>query len=132
VRPDLNPPRGDFPQPPKHLGPLAREEWERVGRPLHAQGLLTVLDVAAFAAYCHTYEIWVMADQQARGPDGKPQMTITTAKGNVILSPIYCVARKAAADLVRYGACFGLGPRARAGVSATTPDAGDEFSGLLS
>jgi P27 family predicted phage terminase small subunit len=46
---------------PPELGPVARQEWDRVTGALTAVGRLTVFDRAALAAYCNAYALWVEA-----------------------------------------------------------------------
>ena len=66
------PPDG-IPRCPKHLAPVARTEWRRVARALHAMGVLTPIDRAALAAYCQSYAKWVEAEEQAQGDPAAPE-----------------------------------------------------------
>src|SRR5438067_3785806 len=48
-------PEANIPECPPELGPLARQEWDRLVGELAALRLLTNLDRAALAAYCGAY-----------------------------------------------------------------------------
>jgi phage terminase small subunit len=55
-----------------------------------------------------------------------------TTNGNAIQNPLIGTANKAASDMVRYAAEFGMTPSARARISAQPPGgAGSKFHGLI-
>jgi P27 family predicted phage terminase small subunit len=111
------------PDPPDHLCPTARLEWERVIGQMVALGIMTALDRAALGAYCQAYGRWVAAERALARMAGKDALTaglmIRTTSGNVIQNPLVGSANKAMADMVRYAAEFGLTPSARSRVAAT-------------
>ena len=43
------------PSCPKWLEPEARKEWKRLSRKMEQMGILTEVDMAAFAGYCQAY-----------------------------------------------------------------------------
>ena len=47
-----------MPDCPKWLLPEAKEEWKRLCQKLSEMGVLTEIDMAAFAAYCQSYARW--------------------------------------------------------------------------
>ncbi len=49
------------PECPPELGPVARQEWDRIVGELAALRLLTELDRAALAVYCGSYAMWAEA-----------------------------------------------------------------------
>ncbi len=51
-------PEKGMPDCPKWLLPEAREEWKRLCQKLSEMGVLTEIDMAAFAAYCQSYARW--------------------------------------------------------------------------
>jgi phage terminase small subunit len=55
-----------MPRCPAHLALVAKAEWRRVARTLHAMGVLTSIDRAALAAYCQAYTRWVEAEQKLK------------------------------------------------------------------
>ena len=52
-----------MPDCPKWLLPEAKEEWKRLCQKLSDMGVLTEVDMAAFAAYCQSYARWKEAQQ---------------------------------------------------------------------
>jgi P27 family predicted phage terminase small subunit len=61
-----------LPAAPRHLSPIARAEWKRLGRELLEVGLVSEVDRSAFAVYCQEYARWVEVEQKIaeRGYDG--------------------------------------------------------------
>ena len=111
-------PPDDLPLPPAHLDAYALEEWNRVVGGLAAMGILSSIDQAALAAYCGACGQWRLAreEMQKRMAVGGPLAGLVdvTKAGNVIQNPLVGIANKAAADMVRYAAEFGMTPSARA------------------
>jgi P27 family predicted phage terminase small subunit len=126
------------PEPPPFLIGYAADEWYRVAPELHRLRLLTIADVMPFAAYCQAYMYWRTAAEALARMAEKDQVTlgllIKSQGGDAIQNPLLGVARRAAADMVRYGGEFGLSPVARARISAGVsyePPPGGKFDGLL-
>jgi P27 family predicted phage terminase small subunit len=114
-------PRKMMPEPPDVLSADARDEWNRVAPELYRVGLLTSLDRSALAAYCQVYGRWVQAERGI----AKGGLLSETTKGNLIQNPLVGIANKAASDMVRYAAEFGMTPSARVRVGAVgRPSAG--------
>ena len=132
---------GIEPAPEMHLPPTflpqeGQDEWRRVSQELYNLGLLTVVDRTALAAYCHSYAIWKQATDAINQMASRDLLTrglmIKTTNGNAIQNPLIGTANKAAADMVRYAAEFGMTPSARARISANPPGgAGSKFHGLI-
>jgi P27 family predicted phage terminase small subunit len=114
-----------LPSPPEHLSADARAEWSRVAEELFRAGLLTGVDRAALAAYCAAYARWVGAEraiaEMARRDSLTGGLMIKTTNGNAIQNPLVGIANKAAADLVRFAAEFGMTPSARSRIHADPP-----------
>ena len=68
LNPDEPKPERAIPECPAELGPVARREWDRLGKELASLGLLTNLDRAALAAYCGAYAL------VGRGHRGDPEV----------------------------------------------------------
>lgn len=122
--------------PPPFLPQEGQDEWKRVAAELYNLGLLTVVDRTALAAYCHSYAIWKQATDAINAMAARDQLTrglmIKTTNGNAIQNPLIGTANKAASDMVRYAAEFGMTPSARARISAQPPGgAGSKFHGLI-
>lgn len=111
-----------LPAAPGFLSDPAREEWDRVVDELYNCGVLTNLDRAALAAYCQAYGRWVQAEMGLAKFAEKDRATfgimLKTQSGNAIQNPLVGAANKAAADMVRYAAEFGMTPASRARVKA--------------
>ena len=116
-----------IPAPPHHLTADAVEEWNRVATELYNLGILSEIDRAALAAYAMAYGRWVQAERAIAKMAEKDQLTgglmIKTSNGNAIQNPLVGTANKAAADMMRYAAEFGMTPSARSRIAALrTPD----------
>jgi P27 family predicted phage terminase small subunit len=133
---ELRPRCDKIPKAPPFLIGIARQEWRRIAPQCFALGLLTDLDVSALAAYCQAYGRWVTAELRAAEMAERDELTsglmIKTTNGNAIQNPLVGVARRAAADMVRYASEFGLTPSARARL-ALNPQAPKKsrFDGLI-
>ena len=118
-----------LPEPPSHLSDEARVEWARVSDELFKVGLLSGVDRAALAAYCQAYARWVQAERAIAEMAKRDQLTgglmIKTTNGNAIQNPLVGTANKAAADMVRFAAEFGMTPSARSRIAAAPPSEED-------
>lgn len=56
-----------IPTPPDELSDDAQDVWRRLGRHLAAQGLITALDEAAFAALCDAYAAFLRCIVKVHG-----------------------------------------------------------------
>jgi P27 family predicted phage terminase small subunit len=126
----------DVPDPPSFITGYACDEWYNVATELHRLGVLTKVDCIPLAAYCHAYGQWrdaaemlaEMREEKARG------LVIRGSLGGAVENPLLYIARKAAADMMKYAAEFGLTPAARsrvAGRGKSDDDQGSKFAGLL-
>lgn len=119
-----------LPSPPPHLADEAKVEWGRVSEDLFKIGLLSGVDRAALAAYCQAYARWVQAERAISEMAKRDQLTgglmIKTSNGNAIQNPLVGTANKAAADMVRYAAEFGMTPSARSRIHASPPGEADK------
>lgn len=135
LEPDEIQPTRAFPMPPEFLSDDAKVEWGRIGSELYALELLTKVDTSALAAYCQAYSQWktgIEALNQMAGADKLTKgLMIKTSNGNAIQNPIVGTINKAAADMVRYAAEFGMTPSARSRLTAGIAPARSKFSGLL-
>lgn len=122
-------PRADrMPPCPKHLDRIARSEWRRTGRELRKLGLLTVVDRAAFAAYCQSYSTWIQA-QEAIAKHG---MLVKAPSGYPMVSPYVSIANQALKQMRAFLAEFGMTPSARSRVQVADPEEPDPFAEYLS
>ena len=127
----------DVPNPPSFITGYAADEWWAVGVELHRLGLLTKVDCTLFAAYCYAYGQWrLAAESLARMAADDPIMNgqiIRTKYGDAAVNPLVAVARKHAADMVRFASEFGLSPATRTRITAGNngDNSQSKFAGLL-
>jgi P27 family predicted phage terminase small subunit len=128
-------PESPLPAPPSHLNGHALEEWNRISESMHSLGLLYQVDMAAFAAYCTSYGRWKSAEEQIKARVEKggalAGLVDVTKSGNVIQNVLVGISNKAAADMVRYAAEFGLTPSARVRLAVDTRNKPNKFKGLI-
>ena len=111
---------------PRHLDPAAKKEWRRIGKELHALGLLTEIDLVALAAYCATYSRWVDAQLQIQ----KHGVLIKAQSGFPMQSPYLQISNKAMEEMRKWLVEFGMTPSSRSRVSVKREkeeDPADEF-----
>jgi P27 family predicted phage terminase small subunit len=110
-----------LPMPPPHLCDEAKVEWGRVASMLYALRLLSELDVAALTAYCQAWAIHKQATEalnlMAKSDAVTKGLLIKTTNGNAIQNPLVGIANKAANDMMRFAAEFGMTPSARARIN---------------
>jgi P27 family predicted phage terminase small subunit len=123
------------PDAPEFLAPYGCDEWYRIGSELHRLGLLTIVDVNVFAAYCQSYARWreaeeALARMAAKDPAG--HALLVRGSAGVTPNPLVKIARDAAEAMVRYAGEFGLSGASRARISAgIAHEPPSKFSGLL-
>ena len=130
------PSRDEIPEPPEYLSADAAIEWRRLAVELFRLGLLTLVDVHPFAAYCQAYGRWITAEraiaQMAKNDLLTGALMIKTSNGNAIQNPLVGTANKAASDMVRYASEFGLTPVARTRIAANRMQKpAGKFDGLI-
>lgn len=118
------------PEPPKHLSDVAKEEWHTMGEKLRRLGLLTEIDMTAFAMYCQAYGRWVDAEEKVSATG----VLIKTSAGNVIQSPMLSVAHRNMEICHKFLVEFGMTPSSRGKASTSIPPTPkkSKFSGLIS
>jgi len=102
--------RPDF-RPPPGLDDVAKKEWRRLAGELAALGLLTRADRAVFAVYCQSWSDWVQLTAKLNAMD---DLTYTTMKGSVGISPLVNARKQTWMTLKESAARFGLDPSSRA------------------
>ena len=119
----------DLPDAPAILTGIALDEWNELAPALYNCGILSIIDKNALAAYCQAVQIWKQAktalDKMAESDLLTSGLMIKTTNGNFIQNPIVGTLNKAANDMIRFSAEFGLTPssRTRLSVDKKTPDA---------
>ena len=117
------------PRCPSWLEDEAKKEWKRMGKVLEQLGLLTEMDMAAFAGYCQAYARWKEAEEfitqhgtMARTPNGYLQQV-----------PQVSIAQTNLKIMLKFCEQFGLTPSARSRIvgSENSNDPTDEMEALL-
>jgi P27 family predicted phage terminase small subunit len=104
------------PSPPAYLCAEAQKEWNRIAHQLSELGLLTELDISILALYCAAFGRWITAEKGLRAfarLEKGSGLTSQTSNGNIIQHPLVGISRRAAHDMLRYAAEFGMTPSAR-------------------
>ncbi len=114
---------------PKWLEPEAKKEWRRLAKKMEAMGVLTEVDMAAFAGYCQSYARWKEAEERItdrglviRTPSGYPQQV-----------PYISIAQQYLRLMNQFAEQFGLTPAARSRIIAGSEntDPTDDMDALL-
>lgn len=107
-----------IPAAPEHLDAVARAEWERVTRELHALGIVAELYRGPLAAYCTVYSRWVSAEQQIESSGGP---VLKSTDGGLYQNPHLSVANRAIQQMQSLAAEFGMTPSSKSRVKAVKP-----------
>lgn len=106
---------------PAWLEGEAKREWNRVAPELGRLGLLTVVDVPAFAGYCQSYRRW-------REAEAAVSAAITAgALGMAVSQGLEGMARERLRLMKTLAAEFGFTPASRSRVTAAPPPEADPF-----
>jgi P27 family predicted phage terminase small subunit len=94
---------------PPELGPVARQEWDRIVPQLIAANRITGLDRGVLAAYCVAYAAWLdaVATLQNFGAIMK------SPNGHPIQSPAVSIANQQADLMLRIAIQYGFTPASR-------------------
>ena len=117
-------PEPAVPECPPELGPVARQEWDRLAGELGSLKILTVLDRAALAAYCNAYGLWAESIEAIQ----KYGTMVKSPSGYPIQSPYVSIANRQAEIMMRIASEFGFTPASRSRISAPTKSEPDLFS----
>ena len=123
-------PEKKAPPCPKWLEKEARKEWKRLAPKLEMLGVLSELDMAAFAEYCQAYARWKEAEEYISSHGS----TFKTANGCIMAVPQVNIAKSYLAAMESAAKQFGLTPAARSRLiaNADNGDRDDELERLLS
>lgn len=109
-------------------GKLARSEYRRLARELLDLGLLADVDRDALIFYCDAFARW----RYWRAELGRlGTMNQETESGYIMPRPEVSYMNRAADDMRKWGALFGLSPSDRRNVSAAPKEQGDAAKDFL-
>ena len=115
-------PKKTAPSCPKWLDKEAKKEWRRLAAKMEQMGVLSEVDMAAFAGYCQCYARWKENGSLVRTPSGYWQQV-----------PQVSIAQQYMKQMERFAEQFGLTPASRSRLIADDGNGGvkDEMDALL-
>ncbi len=116
-------PKQRAPKCPSWLEPDAKKEWRRLSKELEAMGLLTEVDMAAFAGYCQAYARWKEAEEFI----SKHGSILKTASGYIQQIPQVSIAQQNLKQMRNFCSELGLSPSARSRLNIS--NAGNTIEG---
>ncbi|MCX7633239.1 MAG: phage terminase small subunit P27 family [Turneriella sp.] len=117
------------PRCPAWLEDEAKKEWKRIGKILERLGLLSEMDMAAFAGYCQAFARWKEAEEFI----SQHGTIIRTPNGYLQQVPQVSIAQTNLKIMLKFCEQFGLTPSARSRIAAGegSGDPADEMEKLL-
>ena len=112
-------PKQTAPKCPSWLEPDAKKEWRRLSKELESMGLLTDVDMAAFAGYCQAYARWKEAEEFIT----QHGTIVKTPSGYWQQVPQVSIAQTYLKIMNKFCEQFGLTPSARSRIST---DSGED------
>jgi P27 family predicted phage terminase small subunit len=94
---------------PPELGPIARQEWDRIVGELTILGVLSSFDRGPLAAYCTAYALWIEAMEMVQ----KHGAMIKAPSGYPTQSPYLSTLNRQAEIMLRIASEFGFTPASR-------------------
>ena len=107
-------PEKKAPSCPKWLEPEAKKEWRRLARQMEQIGILTEVDMAAFAGYCQAYARWKEAEEFI----SQHGTIVRTPSGYWQQVPQVSIAQTYLKIMQKLAEQFGLTPSARSRIVA--------------
>ena len=99
---------------PKWLEDEAKKEWKRLAKKMEQLGVLTEVDMAAFAGYCQAYARWKAAEEFI----SKHGAIVKTPSGYWQQVPQVSIAQQYLKDMQKLAEQFGLTPASRSRIIA--------------
>ena len=99
---------------PKWLEPEAKKEWRRLAKQMESIGILTDVDMAAFASYCQAYARWKEAEEFIT----QHGSIFQTPSGYVQQVPQVSIAQQNLKIMQSFCSEFGLTPATRSRIIA--------------
>lgn len=114
---------------PKWLEPEAKKEWRRLAKQMETIGILTEVDMAAFASYCQAYARWKEAEEFLT----QHGTIVKTPSGYWQMVPQVSIAQTYNKIMTKIATEFGLTPSSRSRIitGEGERDAGDPMEDLL-
>ncbi len=109
-------PLSKAPSCPKWLENDAKKEWKRLAEQMEQLGILTEVDMAAFAGYCQSYARWKAAEEFI----SKNGAIVRTPSGYWQQVPQVSIAQQYLKQMSKFCEQFGLTPASRSRIVADT------------
>ena len=109
-------PKAKAPSCPKWLDDDAKKEWRRLSKQMEQMGILTEIDMAAFAGYCQAYSRWKAAEEFI----SKHGSIVKTPSGYWQQVPQVSIAQQYLKQMSKFCEQFGLTPASRSRIAADT------------
>lgn len=107
---------------PKWLTDDAKKEWRRLSKQMEHMGILTEVDMTAFAGYCQAYARWKEAEEFI----SKHGAIVKTPSGYWQQVPQVSIAQTYLRIMNRFCEQFGLTPSSRSRIIAESPNSDDD------
>ena len=122
-------PKHKAPRCPQWLEDDAKKEWKRMGKILEQMGILTEMDLTAFAGYCQAYARWKEAEEFL----SKHGSIIKTPNGYLQQVPQVSISQTNLKIMLKFCEQFVLTPSARNRLATMDAEVGtgDEMEDLL-
>ncbi|MCD8108768.1 MAG: phage terminase small subunit P27 family [Clostridiales bacterium] len=122
-------PQKKAPTCPKWLEPEAKKEWRRLAKQMEAIGILTEVDMAAFAGYCQAFARWKEAEEFI----SQHGTIVKTPSGYYQQLPQVSIAQTYLKIMNRFAEQFGLTPASRSRIIAVDSgkNSDDEMESIL-
>lgn len=120
-------PKAKAPKCPTWLDDEAKKEWRRMSKQLEHLGILTEVDMAAFAGYCQAYARWKDAEEFIT----KHGTIVKTPSGYWQQVPQVSIAQTYLKIMNRFCEQFGLTPSSRSRISADSANDTDDPMELI-
>lgn len=101
---------------PKWLEDDAKKEWRRLSKKMEQLGILTEVDMAAFAGYCQSHARWKAAEEFI----SKHGAIVKTPSGYWQQVPQVSIAQQYMKQMSKFAEQFGLTPASRSRLIADT------------
>lgn len=115
-------PKPKAPSCPKWLEDEAKKEWRRMSKQLEGLGLLTEVDMTAFAGYCQAYARWKQSEEFIT----KHGAIVKTPSGYWQQVPQVSIAQTYLRIMNRFCEQFGLTPSSRSRLTADNGNSDDD------
>ena len=120
INPEEPKPAADKVEKPGGMTPEAAAHWDDMAPLMQEAGLLTNVDVPAFATYCEAWAEW----RRATNDLNRVGALVRTPNGYPILNPLHSVVKNAFERQHKLLAEFGMTPSSRTRVKGQPKDGG--------